>query len=258
MNISKTITELIKKRSDCLYSISMPTKCILLVLMVFSATRCSNWQKDDEISARSDHPIKETEQVRDVDGNVYHAMAIGNHVWFAENLKTTHYRNGEPVLEIQNESVWRKMTQGAMCNYDNDNANTAAYGRLYNWYAVKDSRNICPEGWHIPSDQEWYELVSFLGGEMTAGGKLKESAPGHWLIPNTGANNESGFSAVPGGYRSSKGVFQILDTYAFYWTSTSCADNMAWSWFLQNDSEGITRIENLKTFGFSIRCVKDK
>lgn len=213
--------------------------------------------KDDQTSVTTDRPVKETEQVKDRDGNVYHAVAIGSQVWFAENLKTTHYRNGDPVPDVLNETVWRKLVTGAFCNYDNDNANATAYGRLYNWYAVSDRRNICPEGWHIPSDQEWYRLTSYLGGEMLAGGKLKESTPGHWLIPNTGATNESGFSALPGGYRSSRGIFQILDTYAFYWTSTSNSDNTAWSWFLQNDSREVTRIENLKTFGFSIRCVKD-
>jgi len=230
---------------------------LFFVLILGSLSSCRYLKKETPPGISANRPEYESELVRDQDGNRYHVISIGKQVWFAENLKTTHYRNGDPIPDILDVNTWRNLTNGAFCNYDNDPSNAAVYGRLYNWYAVTDNRNICPAGWHVPTDADWYQLINYLGGESVAGGKLKESAPGHWLIPNTGATNVSGFTALPGGYRSSKGTYHILDTYTFYWTSTSYSDNVAWSWFLQNNSEGATRIENLKTFGFSVRCVKD-
>lgn len=137
--------------------------------------------------------------VTDYDGNVYQTVLIGDQCWMMENLKVTHYRNGDPIPHVTDGVTWGNLTSGAYCNYNNDEGNVATYGRLYNWYAVDDSRNIAPAGWHVPSDAEWQTLVDYLGGDAVAGGKMKEAGTTHWASPNTGATNESGFTALPGG-----------------------------------------------------------
>jgi len=144
--------------------------------------------------------LSSTGTMTDIDGNVYETVTIGTQVWMAENLKVTHYRNGNTILHIIDWFSWFTLT-GAYCEYDNDVNNVAVYGRLYNWYAVNDSRYIAPVGWHVPSDAEWLTLVDYLGGDTVADGKMKEIGTTHWVSPNTGATNESGFSALPGGYR---------------------------------------------------------
>jgi uncharacterized protein (TIGR02145 family) len=141
----------------------------------------------------------ETNTVTDIDGNIYHTVTIGTQVWMVENLKTTKYRNGDPIPNVTG-NAWAALTTGAYCWYNNDAATyKATYGALYNWYAVADSRNIAPTGWHVPTDAEWTTLTTFLGGESVAGGKLKETGTNHWTSPNTGATNETGFTALPGG-----------------------------------------------------------
>ncbi len=163
-----------------------------------------------------------TKTVTDIDGNVYEIVTIGNQVWMAENLKVTHYRNGEPLPNVTDNIEWRNLDTGAYCNYNNDVAYVATYGRLYNWFAVNDSRNIAPAGWHVPSDAEWQTLDDYLGSDTNdAGCKLKETGTSHWRSPNEGATNESRFSALPGGARKSLfGTFDYIGIYAFFWTST--------------------------------------
>src|SRR4029078_12512714 len=145
------------------------------------------------ISCKKDNETPAT--VTDIDGNVYHTVTIGTQVWMVENLKTTKYRNGDLIgttipatLDISSES-----TPKYQWAYKGEESNVATYGRLYTWYAVADSRNVCPTGWHVPSDAEWTTLTTYLGGESVAGGKLKENGTVHWESPNTGATNESGF-----------------------------------------------------------------
>ncbi len=141
----------------------------------------------------------------DIDGNVYRTIKIGNQWWLAENLKVTHYRNGNPIIKLiadePNWSSWASMLNGACCAYEYNDSLANIYGYLYNWFAVADPRKISPEGWHVPNDDEWNSLIKFLGGESVAGGKLKEAGTSHWLSPNNGATNESGFTAFPGGER---------------------------------------------------------
>lgn len=150
--------------------------------------------------------------VIDIDGNVYQIVTIGTQVWMAENLKVTHYRNGDVIPNVTDGPTWAGLTTGAYCEYDNNVASVATYGRLYNWYAAVDTRNIAPDGWHVPSDEEWKQLETYLGmsqAEADAiglrgsdeGGMLKETGTSHWDSPNTGATNESGFTALPGGHR---------------------------------------------------------
>ena len=196
--------------------------------------------------------------VTDIDGNVYQTILIGDQEWMMENLKVTHYRNGEPISNLTNNNDWTNTTSGAYCYYNNDPDNADTYGALYNWYAVDDSRNIAPTGWHVPTDDDWQELIDYLGGSGVAGGKMKETGTTHWNIPNTGATNESGFTALPGGCRgSSLGNFSNIGDSAFFWSSTESNSNGAWDRLLYYHYSGVNRYNNSKNYGFSIRCLRD-
>jgi len=167
------------------------TLFLLIGLFPFVAINCN---EDDEV----------VPAVTDIDGNVYHIVTIGTQVWMVENLKTTKFRDGSSIPNVTDAEEWvghGELHSGAYCNYDNTAANSNTYGSLYNWYAVVDERNICPTGWHIPSEAEWATLIAYLGGQDVAGGKMKEAGTAHWSTPNTGASNSSGFTALPGGSR---------------------------------------------------------
>ena len=205
-----------------------------------------------------------TSPVTDFDGNVYKTVKIGNQLWMAENLKVTHYRNGNTIPNVTSHRQWDRISTGAFCSYNNDDANIATYGRLYNWFAIKDTRGLAPSGWHIPSDAEWQILVDYLGGNDIAGGKMK-TGTSHWQGPINFADNESGLSALPGGRRipehyMGKGNFGQLGRWAQFWTSTQSNqyENGAISWFLYNHAMHAIQWDGFsKTFGFSVRCIKD-
>ena len=195
--------------------------------------------------------------IKDTDGNIYNnAVTIGTQVWMAENLRTTKYSNGDTIgttaLDIANES-----TPKYQWPYDGDENNVAAYGRLYTWYAVADSRNICPAGWHVPTDDDWTTLTTFLGGEDVAGGKLKETGTSHWLAPSTGVTNESNFTALPGGYRNFDGTFGYLPSRGFWWSSTEHSTSLGYSRTMSSIFYFVGRDGTNKQFGFSVRCLKD-
>jgi len=203
------------------------------------------------------------ETVTDIDGNVYHTVTICSKVWLVENLKVTKFRNGNEIpYYIHND--WDDVPNGevAYCNYGDTELNGEIYGHLYNWSAVNDSRNLAPQGWHIPSDAEWGILVDCLGGEFVAGGKLKENGFNHWQVPNEGATNESGFTALPGNYR----IFSLepeneIGFGGFWWTSTSstyCSDpETAVYRSVGYDNTGVYRDCANKVLGLSVRCLKD-
>ncbi len=205
--------------------------------------------------------------VTDIDGNVYQTVTIGTQVWMAENLKVTHYRNGDPIPNVTDGGTWSDLATGAYCNYNNDVGYVATYGRLYNWYAVSDIRNLAPAGWHVPTDAEWKELEMYLGMSQAQadaggwrgtdeGGKLREAGTTHWNPPNTGATNESGFFALPGGYRH-LGTFLDMGDAAFIWSSTEYNSFNAWYRHLLYDNSQVNRSANYKLLGFSVRCVRD-
>jgi uncharacterized protein (TIGR02145 family) len=199
-----------------------------------------------------------SETVTDIDGNTYQTVTIGSQVWMAENLKVTHYRNGDEIPNVTNGTDWGNLTTGAYCNYNNNVSNVAVYGRLYTWDAVNDSRNIAPAGWHVPSDAEWQTLVDYLGGQTIAGGKMKETGTAHWNSPNTGATNESGFSALPGGNRDSIGAFVAQGSNALFWSSTEGDTCGAWGRSLSYEVSAVGQHNyGHKQNGFSVRCVKD-
>ena len=193
----------------------------------------------------------------DIDGNVYQTVQIGNQHWMAENLKVTHYRNGDPIPHLTSNSDWASTSLGAYCAYDNNEGNVETYGRLYNWYTVDDPRGLAPQGWHVPTDDEWQTLVDYLGGSSVAGGKLKEAGTEHWNSPNTGATNESGFTALPGGYRSSNGYYYYMGNFGYFWSSTEGSSDLAWSRRLDYNSSGVYRYDGRRLFGFSVRCLRD-
>jgi len=196
--------------------------------------------------------------VEDADGNIYPTKKIDSQWWMTENLKVTHYQNGDPILEVTGNTEWENYGNSAYCIYDNNQENVDTYGLLYTWYAAADSRQIAPTGWHVPTDEEWQALIDYLGGNTIAGGKMKETGTTHWQGPNTGANNECGFSALPGGYRLGNGVFLDLGIKTEFWSSTVKNDHYGYSRGLQSEYTGVSWGDNSdKRHGYSIRCVKD-
>ena len=194
--------------------------------------------------------------VIDVAGNIYPTVKIVNQEWMAENLRVTHYRNGDPIPNITDGATWNDLINGAYCWYNNDpSINKIMYGALYNWYAVNDSRNLCPSGWHVSSDDELTTLTNYLGGENLAGGLMKPIIL--WNSPNIGAKNTSGFSAPPGGARGDNGIFYYFGGKGYWWTATEGGPNDAWARHLDSGDSGIVRTTFSKSDGFSVRCVKD-
>ncbi|MBN2258212.1 MAG: fibrobacter succinogenes major paralogous domain-containing protein, partial [Anaerolineaceae bacterium] len=216
----------------------------------------------------ADDRNKEKGKVTDIDGNIYITTKIGDQWWMAENLKVTHYNNGDSISNVTDNSEWGGLTTGAYCNYNNDSTRVSKYGRLYNWYAVDDSRGIAPAGWHVPTDEDWKELEMFLGMSQSdadiagyrgtdEGGKLKETGTIHWNSPNTGATNSSGFTTLPGGYRYYVGAFSYMGVHCLLWSSDEGSSTYAWSRELDYGRSGVGRFYDPERNGFSVRCVRD-
>ncbi|MCP4090659.1 MAG: hypothetical protein GY746_12865, partial [Gammaproteobacteria bacterium] len=199
----------------------------------------------------------QTGSVTDIDGNTYNTVVIGTQEWMAENLRTTKYQNGDAIPNVTEGNEWVYLTTGAFCWYDNDNQHENIYGKLYNWYAVADNRNICPTGWHMPIDAEWTVLTDYLGGDIIAGGKMKEVGTTHWSSPNEGATNSSGFSGLPGGYRNYNGNFTSLGFSGNWWSATEDDASTAWYRYLDYYLANVFRFYNGKEDGLSCRCVRD-
>ena len=204
-----------------------------------------------------------TQIVKDLDGNIYHTVTIGTQTWMVENLRVTKYRDGSPILMLDNRTLWVNDSIGAYCYYNNDSANGKIYGLLYNGPAILNPKKLAPEGWHIPSDEEWQKMIDYLGGENVAGGKLKEKGNAHWL-ENVGATNQSGFSALPAGQRDAN--IQVNDQYnsfdwlglrTFFASSTEWGDKIVWVRNLQNLNGRVNRIHGGGSNGISVRCVRD-
>lgn len=194
----------------------------------------------------------------DQEGNIYKTVKIGTQIWMAENLKVTKYRNNESIQNITDPNQWKNLNAGSYCYYENNIDMKDTYGILYNWYAVDDRRNICPPGWHLPSDKEWSYMVDLLGGKENAGYKLKEVETKHWKVPNTGATNESGFTALPAGFREEDGTFTSFGEEVYFWYNTKDGYvAKAGALWYGGAEYGIANFESNKTMGVSIRCVKD-
>ena len=184
-------------------------------------------------------------------------ITIGTQKWMGKNLDVATYRNGDTIPQVTDATKWSNLTTGAWCYYNNDAANGTKYGKLYNWYAINDSRGLAPQGWHIPGDAEWTTLSTLLGGEVLAGGKLKEVGTLNWQSPNTNATNESGFSALPGGDRYDRGTFNSVGNDGVWWSATQDKSNFVWVRALTYSTGNLYRFSNSMNNGFSVRCLRD-
>ena len=197
--------------------------------------------------------------LKDNDGNTYSTVIIGDQEWMVENLKTTKFNDGTPISNETDMTRWVQITTPAYSWYNNDAASKKVFGAVYNWYAVNTGK-LCPAGWSVPSDDDWTKLTDFLGGIEAAGGKLKETGTSNWNTPNTGATNETGFSAVPGGYRYGyfwgQGTFYETGLNGYYWTATQCTDTHSWTRTLNAERPKVYRSIFVKNNGFSVRCIK--
>lgn len=194
---------------------------------------------------------------RDNDGNNYKTVKIGTQVWMAENLKTTTYNDGTPIPLVTDSSAWSHLITPGYCWYKNDAANSNTYGALYNWFTVNTGK-LAPAGWHVPTDEEWITLITYLGGEKVAGGKLKETGKIFWKSPNQGAVNESGFTALPAGQRDYNGTFSVMGKDGFWWSVTEYGTTgKVWYRSLDYNYAGVLRVSHNKKNGFSIRCIQD-
>lgn len=220
--------------------------------------------------------------VSDIDGNEYGTIEIGDQTWMAENLKVLHYADGSPIPLVSDEAEWGALSADAKAYswYDNLSGYSDTTGALYTWAAAMNGlagidtvpsgiQGVCPDGWHLPSDAEWKVLEMFLGMSQAQadnyewrgsdqGGQLKELGFSKWEVPNTGASNSSGFTALPGGFRGNKGKFYSLGHYATFWTTSEhSGTGKAWYRTLYYDKESVYRQYNYKNQGFSVRCVQD-
>jgi uncharacterized protein (TIGR02145 family) len=205
----------------------------------------------------------QAQTVTDIDGNVYNTVTIGTQKWMKENLKTTKYNDGTAIPLVTDGTAWGALSTPGFAWYNNDEANyKSTYGALYNWYAVdaaiNGGKNICLTGWHVPTEAQWTTLTAYLGGGDVAGGKLKETGTTHWLNPNRGATNESGFTALPGGVVDIQGNSFNLGSDGYWWSTTDY-DATGFPYFLNLVyRDGKIYISNdHKRNGFSVRCLSD-
>ena len=197
--------------------------------------------------------------VADYEGNQYKWVRIGDQVWMAKNLRATKYSDG---TAIPNVTAWSNPTTPAYCWYNNDSTTYSdQYGALYNWYAVDTvstgERNLCPAGWHVPADAEWTTLTNFLGGTGVAGGKLKETDTKHWNSPNTGATNETGFTALPGGLIINFGWCENIGRDGYWWSTTEFDSELTLCLSVSNVNNRSLMEAIFKDFGLSVRCLRD-
>lgn len=228
----------------------------LTIGLLMLSNGCS---KDDTNSIEKDN---DKNVVKDVDGNIYKVITIGTQTWMAENLRTTNYNDGTAILLIKDNQTWAntyRKQDPAYCWYDNNYVTYGnTFGALYNWNAVKTGK-LCPKGWHVSTDAEWTDLTDFLGGIDKAGDQLKEKGTKNWQSPNTGANNNSGFTAIPGGRRSSlNGEFTHIGANGSWWTATQHLDRFAWQITMGFSISNTVRNTSGWVDGYSVRCVKDK
>jgi uncharacterized protein (TIGR02145 family) len=193
----------------------------------------------------------------EMDGYRYKGVPIGEQCWFAENLRTTMYADGSAIPEVTGYSAWSGLSSGARCYYDNDPVTSYGYGRMYNWHAVDDTRGLCPTGWHVPTDDEWTALETYLGANGHSGteGTALKSTSG-W---NSGGNgtDDFGFSALPGGLRyANNGNFNVAGNSGYWWSSSPSGGD-AWRRALSSNYPDFNQNNGNPRFGFSVRCLRD-
>jgi len=199
--------------------------------------------------------------IDDQDSIFYSSVIIGRQEWMTTNLQRRRYQNVEKIVTTSpaTQDITSQIAPKYQWVYDGVEANTDIYGRLYTWHVAADLRNVCPPGWHVPNDAEWSELVSMeaMGGAQFCGGKMKETGTAHWIPPNEGATNESGFTALPGGYRFRYGRFSDLGVSGFWWSTSDSTESIAYGWGVSSFNSKISRFSFKKSDGLSIRCIMD-
>jgi uncharacterized protein (TIGR02145 family) len=223
---------------------------MLFLWILILAYGCKKNDDDDDYR-------KETNITKDIDGNYYLIATIGSQTWMVENLKTTLYRNGDPIQNDTNNADWKNDTLGAFCDYNNDTELGRVYGHLYNWYAVNDSRKLAPDGWHIPDDEEWTTLITYLGGTGVAGRKMKAPGTFMWEYQNDDPNYASAFNALPGGVRRPNGIFTQQGTAGEWWSATEYNDLTANNIALIYSQSYVYWWTDEKNWGYSVRCLRD-
>jgi len=198
--------------------------------------------------------------VTDIDGNVYNTVVLGTQEWMTSNLRTLHFSNGDVIPHNFSQSAWNNLNQSSGADYYNNDAVTGAtYGVLYNWAAASNINNVCPTGWHVPSNNEWTTLINFAGGSATAGGPLKESDTAHWNFPNFNATNFTEFTALPGGLRHITGGYQFKNESGYWWTSTQGIANSSFAFNVKMSyaDAAVLQYESNQRGGFSVRCLRN-
>lgn len=260
-------------------NINTITAFLLLTTTVFGQNTARKSSVDSQKSVQNKrlqpNQVQSTQlTVTDIDKNVYTTIRIGNQIWMAENLKVTHYRNGDEIPNVRNGKEWESLSTGAFCDYDNNPIYGDKYGKLYNFYAVSDDRNIAPRGWHVATDKEWSELQKhlILNGFNFDGTKTENkiaksiaSTDGWAISYNAGEtgcdlkrNNSSHFNALPATFRFTEGAFTYsLGHSANFWTATASRSDYAWNRYISFEICHLSRDSGRKVFGLSVRCIKD-
>lgn len=237
---------------------------VAAILLLFSCKKEDNKPADNPTVINSKTSttlnIKYGEGVNDIDGTKYKTVIIGTQEWMGENLNVSKYNDGTSIPNVINMDQWANVSVGAW-SFHMDLSNGDKYGKLYNWFTIgkniNGNKNLCPTGWHIPSDAEWILLTDYLGGDTIAGGKMKELGITSWNSPNTSANNTSLFSALPGGYKDSDGWYASIGFSGFWWSSTEDSTGSCWARQLNCAKSNIYREKYDKKYGMSVRCLKD-
>jgi uncharacterized protein (TIGR02145 family) len=207
--------------------------------------------------------------ITDIDGNTYQSVTNCGFTFTKKNLNVSKYSDGTPIPQVTDPTQWANLTTGAWCYYNNDPANGAVYGKLYNWYAVAGiydaasfanpalRKKLAPAGWHVPTDSEWTQLTDCLGGEGVAGGKMKSTGTSLWQSPNMDATNESGFTGLPAASRYDTGTFGVFGNFGNWWSSTESGTESAWDRSLFYSDGFAGSCTCYKRYGFSVRCLRD-
>ena len=194
--------------------------------------------------------------LRDIDNKNYKIIKIDTRTWMAENLSVSRFRNGDTITEVKSPEEWIKLGQEgkpACCSYQNDPEKSKIYGKLYNWFALNDPRGLAPNGWHVSSDEEWSDMINFMGGGVIAALNMRTVG----FSDNGNAPSEGGFTALPGGCCNNNGVFSGIGSYSNWWSSTALNTSLAWMRQLNCLKCDITSLGRDKISGFSVRCVKN-
>ncbi|MEN9332380.1 MAG: hypothetical protein RLZZ94_1470 [Bacteroidota bacterium] len=237
---------------------------LVFIQLLFTSDPLAAQSKLKEISKDDSIPTL----VKDVDGNIYHTVVIGDQVWLQENLRTRKYRNGKLIAKNLTNAQWGLNKTGACAVYDNDTIKENAFGLLYNWYAVANPAGLCPVGWHVGKDTDWNAMVKYLDDyadttelkrvqSEVAGGQLKEIGITHWASPNTGATGTANFLGFSGGNKSVDGKCNDVGAYGYWWTATASSNAEAYGRLLSYFNSNIDRFKTSKNLGFSVRCVRN-